>query len=140
MSVVGKSVNEALAEAGEDIDRGDELRELDEQIETLQAQILELNKQRCKREIDAERYNTESLEVMAKLDKLFIDRDVIISQRSTATLSKAYQALIADILSKAEAQAEFDRDIFTRLVDKIYVKSREDIIFILKDGTEVRVK
>ena len=48
------------------------------------------------------------------------------------------QAVIADILSKAEAQAEFDRDIFTRLVDTIIVKSRDNIIFILKDGSEVK--
>lgn len=66
MAVVGKSVNEALSEAGEDIDRSDELRELDGQIEVLQARILELNKQRGKREIDAERYNTESREVLGE--------------------------------------------------------------------------
>jgi len=140
MAVVGKSVNEALSEAGEDIDRSDELRELDEQIEILQARILGLNKQRGKREIDAERYNSESRKVMAKLDRLFIDRDVIISERSTATLSKAFQALIADILSKAGEQAEFDKDIFTKLVDLVKIKSRDNIIFILKDGTEVRAE
>lgn len=138
MMVVGKSVNEALTEAGEDIDRSDELRELDVQIELLQARILELNKQRVKREIDADKYNIESREVMNKLDKLFIDRDLIMSQRSTATLSKAFQALIANILSKAEEQADFDRDIFAMLVDKIVIKSRDNIIFVLKDGTEVR--
>ena len=137
MAVVGKSVNEALTEAGEDIDRSDELRELDEQIEILQARILGLNKQRGKREIDADKYNIESRKVMDKLDKLFIERDSIMTQRSTATLSQAYQALIADILNKAGKQAEFDRDIFTKLVDLVKIKSREDIIFILKDGTEV---
>ncbi|MGI6213603.1 MAG: hypothetical protein ACOYIQ_03495 [Christensenellales bacterium] len=31
-----------------------------------------------------------------------------------------------------------DRDIFARLVDKIIVKSRDNIIFVLKDGTEVK--
>jgi hypothetical protein len=40
--------------------------------------------------------------------------------------------------SKAGEQAEFDKDIFTKLVDLVKIKSREDIIFILKDGTEVR--
>ena len=94
---------------------------------------------RSKREIDAAQYNTENREVMVKLDRLFIDRDFIMTQRSTATLSKAFQALIADILNKAEAQAEFDRDVFTQLVDKIRVNSRDNEIFILKDGTEVEV-
>jgi hypothetical protein len=71
-------------------------------------------------------------------DKDWKNGDCIISQRSTATLSKAFQALIADILSKAGEQAEFDKDIFTKLVDLVKIKSREDIVFILKDGTEVR--
>jgi ketopantoate reductase len=71
-------------------------------------------------------------------DKDWKNGDCIISQRSTATLSKAFQALIADILSKAGAQAEFDKDIFTRLVDKIIIKNRDNIIFLLKDGTELK--
>ena len=138
MAVVGEAVNEALAEASEEMDRNDELREVDGQIEVLQARILELNKQRGRREIDAERYNTESREVMAKLDALFIDRDLISEQRNTATLSKAFQEVVADFLSKAGMQAEFDRDIFARLVDTVRIKSRDNIIFILKDGSEVK--
>ena len=114
------------------------MREVDGQIEVLQARILELNKQRGRREIDAERYNTESREVMAKLDALFVDRDLIATQRSTATLSKAFQAVVADFLSKAGAQAEFDKDIFMRLVDTVRIKSRDHLTFILKDGTEVK--
>ncbi|MDR1906288.1 MAG: recombinase family protein, partial [Clostridiales bacterium] len=138
ITVVGDAVNEALAEAGEEMNKSDELRTVDGRIDVLQARILELNKQRGRREIDAERYNTESREVMVKLDALFIDRDLIMEQRSVATLSKAFQEVVADFLSKAGAQAEFDRDIFARLVDKIIVKSRDNIIFILKDGSEVK--
>ncbi len=113
-------------------------REIDGQIETLQARILELNKQRGRREIDAERYNTESREVMAKLDALFIERDGIAEQRSTVTLSKAFQEVVAEFLRSAGAQAEFDKDIFARLVDSVVVKSRDNIIFVLKDRSEVR--
>jgi superfamily I DNA and RNA helicase len=135
---VGEAVNEALADTGEDIDNSGELHEVDGQIETLQARILELNKQRTRREIDAERYNTESREVMAKLDTLFIERDAIDAQKSTATLSKAFQAVVAEFLSNAELTAEFDKEIFTRLVDRIIVKNRDNVIFVLKDGTEVK--
>jgi hypothetical protein len=138
IGTVGEAVNEALAESGEDMDNSGELREVDGQIETLQARILELNKQRGRREIDTERYNVESREIMAKLDTLFIERDAIDAQKNTATLSKAFQAVVAEFLSNAELTAEFDKDIFARLVDKIIVKSRDDVIFILKDGTEVR--
>jgi len=41
-------------------------------------------------------------------------------------------------LSKAKAQAEFDRDIFARFVDTAIIKSRDNIVFVLKDGTEVK--
>ena len=74
---------------------------------------------------------------MTKLDSLFIERDLIAEQRNTATLSKAFQEVVAEFLSKAGEQEEFDRDIFARLVDKIIIKSRENMIFVLKDGTEV---
>ena len=138
MRTVGEAVNEALTEAGESMNNSDELREVDGQIEVLQARILELNKQRGRREIDAERYNADSREVMEKLDALFAERDRIAEQRNTATLSKAFQAVVADFLSKAGAQAEFDRDIFARLVDTVRIKSRDNIIFVLKDGTQVK--
>lgn len=75
---------------------------------------------------------------MAKLDALFIERDAITEQRSTATLSKAFKEVVADFLSKAGEQAEFDKNIFTRLVDKIIIKSRDNIIFVLKDGSEIK--
>ena len=139
MPIVGEAVNEAMAEAREDIDRSDEVKEIDSQIDTLQTRVLELNKQRTRREIDAEQYNVESREVMAQIDALFIERDRIAEERSTATLSQAFQAVVADFLASAEIGAEFDRDIFARLVDSIIVKSKEHIIFRLKDGTEVRV-
>ena len=64
--------------------------------------------------------------------------ELIDAQKSTATLSKAYQDIVAEFLRKARAQAEFDKDIFARLVDTIRIKSRDDITFILKDGTEVK--
>jgi hypothetical protein len=138
VKVVGESVNYALAETGEDIDKSDELREIDDTIETLQAQILEINKQRIRREIDQEQYNNGSRKVMAKLDTLFIERDKILSEQKTATLSKAFQAVVAEFINRAGEQAEFDKDIFTRLVDKICIKGREKIVFVMKDGTEVK--
>ncbi len=136
IAIVGEAVNEALIESGENLDN-DELNKIDGQIESLQARILELNKQRGSREIDAEQYNRESREVMTSLDLLFAERDLIAEQKNTTTLNIAFQAVVTDFLNEAGAQTEFDKDVFTRLVDTIFIKSREDIIFILKDGTEV---
>ena len=55
-----------------------------------------------------------------------------------ATLSRAYKDIVAEFLRKAQTQAEFDKDIFARLVDTIRIKNRDHIIFVLKDGTEVK--
>ena len=129
-----------MLETGEDVDRTDEVKAIDAEIETLQGRILELNKQRARREIDAEKYNTDSREVMVKLDSLFEKRETIEAEKSTATLSKQYQAIVADYLSRAASPAVFDEDVFTRLVDKVIVKDRDDITFILKDGMEVRAE
>ena len=138
IATVGDAVNEAMLETNEGVDRSDEVKAVDAQIELLQARILELTNKRGRREIDAEQYNADSREVMAKLDALFAERELIAEQKSTATLSKAYQEIIAEFLRKAQAAAEFDKDIFARLVDTIRIKSRDDITFILKDGTEVK--
>lgn len=75
---------------------------------------------------------------MEKLDALFAERELIAEQKSTATLSKAYQEIIAEFLCKAKAQDEFDKDIFARLVGTVLIKSRDNIVFVLKDGTEVK--
>jgi hypothetical protein len=39
---------------------------------------------------------------------------------------------------KVAAQATFDEDVFARLVDKVIVTDRDNITFLLKDGTEVK--
>ncbi len=75
---------------------------------------------------------------MARLDKLFAERDNLSNQTRSVTLSEANQKIIVEWLRKATEQSEFDRDVFTELVDHIQVKSRDNIIFILKDGSEIQ--
>ncbi len=58
-------------------------------------------------------------------------------EQSEATLSAAYQEIVSDFLRTAEEQEGFKKDIFTQLVDKIIVKNKNQIIFCLKDGTEI---
>lgn len=74
---------------------------------------------------------------MAKLDGLFAARDRLSDEKSEATLSNACQQIVSDFLRAAEEQEEFGKDIFTQLVDKIIIKSRTQIVFCLKDGTEI---
>lgn len=75
---------------------------------------------------------------MARLDKLFAERDNLSNQTRSVTLSEVNQKIIVEWLRKATEQSEFDRDVFTELVDHIQVKSRDNIIFILKDGSEIQ--
>jgi Zn-dependent M16 (insulinase) family peptidase len=46
--------------------------------------------------------------------------------------------MLTDFLKNEQKQTEFDKDVFTKLIEKIIVNSREDITFIFKDGTEVK--
>lgn len=107
-------------------------------IEKLQADMLELNKRRGKREVDAEQYNTESREIMEQLDELFKQRDEFMAEQSDGALSKSQYKMLTDFLKNEQKQTEFDKDVFTKLIEKIIVNSREDITFIFKDGTEVK--
>jgi site-specific DNA recombinase len=133
---VEASVKEAMLEVG--TDNKQQIEKVDLMIEKLQADMLELNKRRGKRDIDAEQYSTESREIMEQLDELFKKRDELIAEQSDGALSKSQYKMLTDFLKNEQKQTEFDKDVFTKLIEKIIVNSREDITFIFKDGTEVR--
>lgn len=133
---VETSVKEAMLEVG--TDNKQQIEKVDLMIEKLQADMLELNKQRGKREIEAEQYNAQSREVMEQLDELFKQRDELIAEQSDGALSKSQYKMLTDFLKNERKQTEFDKDVFTKLIEKIIVNSREDITFIFKDGTEVK--
>ena len=48
--------------------------------------------------------------------------------------------MLTDFLRNEQKQIEFDKDVFTKLVEKVIVNSREDICFVFKDGMEMKVK
>lgn len=133
---VEASVKEAMLEVG--TDNKQQIEKVDLMIEKLQADMLELNKRRGKREIEAEQYNTESREIMEQLDELFKQRDELIAEQSDGALSKSQYRMLTDFLKNEQKQTEFDKDVFTKLIEKIIVNSREDITFIFKDGTEIK--
>lgn len=133
---VERSVKEAMLEVG--TDNKEQIEKVDLKIERLQSDMLELNKQRGKREIDAEQYNAQSREVMEQLDELFKQRDELIAEQSEGALSKAQYKMLTDFLKNEQKQTAFDKDVFTKLVDKVIVNSREDICFVFKNGTEVK--
>ena len=130
------SVKEAMLEVG--TDNKQQIEKVYLMIEKLQADMLELNKRRVKREVDAEQYNTESREIMEQLDELFKQRDELIAEQSDGALSKSQYKMLTDFLKNEQKQTEFDKDVFTKLVDKVIVHSREEITFVFKDGTEIK--
>lgn len=133
---VEASVKEALLEVG--TDNKQQIEKVDQMIERLQTDMLELNKRRGKRDIDAEQYNTESREIMEQLDELFKQRDELIAEQSDGALSKSQYKMLKDFLKNEQKQTEFDKDVFTKLIEKVIVNSREDITFVFKEGTEVK--
>jgi len=136
---VSIAVSEAIAEAGEaGQDLSGEIHSVGAEIEKLQAQILELSKQRARRELDAEQYNIKNAEVINRLDALFEKRDELTGQQNIAILNTTRQKMLDDVLENITRQTTFDKDIFTQLIAAVRIKSRTDIIFEFKDGSEVK--
>jgi DNA invertase Pin-like site-specific DNA recombinase len=138
IDTVGTAVKEALAETGGALFKSDELQRLDDEIDSLQAAQIELSKKRSRRELDADAYNNESRIIMARMDGLFAARDNLAEKQSEANLSVAYQEIVEAFMENAQEQDKFDKDVFAQLVDKICIKDRDNILFVLKDGTEVQ--
>gem|GEM_PF-2825329 len=136
---VSLAVSEAIAEAGEaGQDLSGEIHTVGAEIESLQAKILELSKQRARRELDAEQYNIKNAEVINRLDALFERREDLTGQQNIAILNTTRQKMLDDVLENITRQITFDKDIFTQLIAAVRIKSRTDIIFEFKDGTEVK--
>jgi hypothetical protein len=138
LRAVEESIAEAMFESGDGTGTADEIAAVDASIERLQAQMIDLNKQRTRREIDTDEYNIESRKVMDALDALFAERDDLEEAQSTGALSVARRKMISDLLQSEQAQTEFDRDVFSKLIEIVRVYNRDDITFIFKDGTEVK--
>ncbi len=139
-STVEQCIKDATVEAGDGNETESELARVDSKIESLQSQMIELNKQRSRQEVNGETYNLKSREIMKELDALFIERDELAELHNTGILSQARRKIIADILGSEKYQTEFDRDIFSNLVEGIRVYDRENIVFIFKDGAEVKAE
>lgn len=75
MRAVENSVKEAMFEAGDGTGTAAEIASVDAEIERLQAQMIDLNRQRARREIDNDIYNESTQKVKEQLDALFAKRD-----------------------------------------------------------------
>ena len=139
VGVVENAIGDALLETGgAAVDDNDRLSEVEAEIASLRNQFSELQKRRTRREVDALGYNDESCEIQNRLDDLFAEYDSIIEQRGAAMLDKAVQELFAEFFSAASAQATFDKQVFTRLVKSVRILGKDNIVFELRDGTQIK--
>lgn len=138
LRTVEDAVVEAMFEAGDGTGTADEMSEIDAEIERLQAQMIDLNKQRARREIDGDIYNDKTGVIKTELDTLFEKRDDLSDAQGAGALSAARRKMISELLENEREQTEFDKDVFCKLIETIQVYSRDEIIFIFRDGTEVK--
>ncbi len=138
LRAVEESVTEALLEAEDGTGTAEEIAAVDAEIERLQADMIDVNKQRARREIDGTEYNDHTGAIKEALDALFEQRDELTEAQSTGALSAARRKIISELLEDERVRTEFDKDAFAKLIEVVRVFGRDDIRFIFKDGTEVR--
>ena len=83
-------------------------------------------------------YNNESCGIQTRLEELFAEYDEILDQRGSARLDMAMQEMFAQFFAAATESTTFDKEIFTRLVKMVKLFSKENIVFVLRDGTEIK--
>lgn len=137
LSQLEEIITESITETACDTD-GQE--SIDNEIERLQAEMLELNRRRAKKELSGDEYKAQSESVTRRLDALFDERDKANEINGSAVLEKAKLELIQDFLLNEREQTAFDRETVIRLVDSVIVKSRTDITFVFKNGLQMKAR
>jgi primase-polymerase (primpol)-like protein len=140
LRAVEESVTEAMIEAEDGTGTAEEIAAVDAEIESLQAQMIDLNKQRTRREIDGAVYNERTQTLKEQLDALFEKWDDLAEAQNTGALSMARHKIISELLEDERTRTEFDKDAFAKLIEVVRVYGRDDIRFIFKDGAEIRAE
>lgn len=83
-------------------------------------------------------YETQLGAITSVLDDLFHKRDKLTERQGEANLSKEQAELVAEVLKHQAECDEFDKTIFTQLIEKIRVRDRENITFVFKNGIEIK--
>jgi hypothetical protein len=134
-SVVGDALLDNIAVEDENNRR---LNEIEVEIACQRGLFAELQKKRTRREIESSAYNDESCTIQTRLEGFFAQHDALLDERGAAQLDKAVQEIFADFFSEATEQTVFDKEVFMRLVKAVKILSKDDIIFELRDGTEIK--
>ncbi len=139
LSAVKSSVKDAIVELDYKQD-DDNLIKIDKEIELLQNEIYNLSVKRRTKVIDAEAYNSESQKAMSRIDELFAQRDKLVELNTAASLAKVKGEIVERFLTEQTHLENFDRDVFEKLVEKVIIKGKDNIMFEFKDGTSLKAE
>jgi site-specific DNA recombinase len=139
LSAVKSSVKEAIVELDYKQD-DDNLIKIDKEIELLQNEIYNLSVKRRSKVIDADTYNSESQKAMSRIDELFAQRDKLVELNTAASLAKVKGEIVGRFLNEQTKLEKFDRDVFEKLVEKVIIKGKDNIMFEFKDGTSLKAE
>lgn len=139
LSAVKSSVKEAIVELDYKQD-DDNLIKIDKEIELLQNEIYNLSVKRRTKAIDAEMYNSESQKAISRIDELFAQRDKLVELNTAVSLAKVKGEIVEKFLTEQTQLQKFDRDVFEKLVEKVIIKGKDNIMFEFKDGTSLKAE
>ena len=108
------------------------LKDIEIEIQKMQSQMMEITKKQKSGMI-----NEESKSLMERLDELFIQREKLKNMAGRIQQNKIQQEEITAYLEKEKKATKFDKDIFLRLVHKVHVYDKENIVFELNNGMEM---
>lgn len=133
-TVICESMRENSGEGG----AFDRLKEIEIEASRLQDKMSELNKRRTLRDILLDEYNVQTKEIIQRLDGLFAERDSLTEKTRFIELNEAQFETVTKFLSEENQILRFDKDVFIRLVEKVIVYEKGNIVFGLKNGLELR--
>ena len=85
-------------------------------------------------------YNSESQKAISRIDELFAQRDKLVELNTAASLAKVKGEIVERFLNEQTKLENFDRDVFEKLVEKVIIKGKDNIMFEFKDGTSLKAE
>jgi hypothetical protein len=113
---------------------------IEAEIDSLQKELLELAKRKVRLSILEKDYLRQTREITDRMDALFSEGESLSCHIAAGALEKSQRDRLHQFLLAERQSTAFDKEIFIRLVDKVRIKSRSDITFIFKNGSEVKAK
>ena len=115
-----------------------EQTDLESEVNAVAALIQECINQNAKIALDQEEYEKRYNELVARFDKAKARHDkisrLIVEKQARKELVEAFLAQ----LERLDLITTFDEDVWLSLIDSVTVRSKEDISFTFKDGTEIK--